>query len=65
MEKVQLKEFGVYNVDEVANLLNISKPMAYKIIRDINDNLKDKGYITVAGKVPVMAFNERCYQVKA
>lgn len=38
-------------VDEVAKELDVSKPYAYKIIRQLNDELKAKGFITIAGRV--------------
>ena len=46
-------------VDEVAEELGISKPYAYKIIRRLNDELKAKGIITIAGRVDRIYFNER------
>ena len=38
-------------VDEVAEELGISKPYAYKIIRRLNEELREKGMITIAGRV--------------
>ena len=38
-------------VDEVAKELDVSKPYAYKIIRQLNGELKAKGFITIAGRV--------------
>lgn len=48
-------------VDEVAEELNVSKPYAYKLIRQLNDELKAKGFITIAGRVNRQYFNERLY----
>ena len=39
------------NVDDVKNLLEVSKPKAYEITRKLNTELKDKGYLTVQGKI--------------
>ena len=39
------------NVDEVASELNISKPFAYKLMRQMNSELKARGYLTIQGKV--------------
>ena len=47
--------------DEVAQELDVSKPRAYKLIRQLNDELKAKGYITIAGRVNRQYFNERLY----
>lgn len=44
---------------DVSEYMNISIPMAYKIIRKLNDELKVKGYITVSGKI-----NRRYFEYK-
>ena len=38
-------------VDEVAQELSVSKPYAYKLIKKLNDELKEQGFITIAGRV--------------
>ena len=48
-------------VDEVAQELSVSKPYAYKLIRKLNDELKDRGFITIAGRVNRQYFYERLY----
>lgn len=40
-----------YKAEEVAKILDVSKPTAYKIIQSINQRMKDEGYITIAGRV--------------
>ena len=50
--------------DEVADELGVSKPYAYKLIRQLNGELKDKGFITLAGRVNRQYFNERLYGVR-
>lgn len=47
--------------DEVAQALDVSKPRAYKLIRQLNDELKAKGFITIAGRVNRQYFNARLY----
>ncbi len=37
--------------DEVAKELNVSKNYAYKVIRRMNEEMREKGYYTVARKV--------------
>ena len=37
--------------DEVARDLKVSKNYAYKIIRKMNEEMREKGYYTVPGKV--------------
>ncbi len=39
------------NVNEVATCMQISVPMAYKIIRRLNTELTAMGYLVVAGRV--------------
>ena len=48
-------------VDEVASELGVSKPYAYKLIRKLNEELKAKGFITIAGRVNRQYFYERLY----
>jgi hypothetical protein len=48
-------------VDEVAAELDVSKPYAYKLIRQLNEELKSKGYLTIAGRVNRQYFMERLY----
>ena len=49
-------------VAEVAETLGISKSLAYKIVHRLNQELKDKGFITIAGRINRRYFNEKvCY----
>ena len=50
--------------DEVAKELEVSKPYAYKIIRQLNEELKAKGFITISGRINRQYFNERLYEAK-
>lgn len=52
-----------YGAEEVAELLRISKGKSYAIIRDLNKELEQKGFITIAGKVPRKYLEERCYGI--
>lgn len=38
-------------VDEVAQELGISKSYAYKIVQKLNAELKEKGFMTISGRV--------------
>ena len=38
--------------DEAAQILGLSRGYAYKIIRGLNNELKEKGYRVISGKVP-------------
>lgn len=37
--------------DEVAKVLGVSKSHAYKIMHQLNAEMKQMGYITIAGRV--------------
>ena len=40
-----------YFAKDVAQVLGISESYAYKIIRRLNEELREKGMITIAGRV--------------
>lgn len=46
---------------EVAELLGVSMGHSYKLIQKMNKELKENGFLTVAGKVPRKYFEERYY----
>ena len=50
-----------YTADDVAELLTISCPTAYRIIRKLNDELAEKGFIIISGRVPKKYFDEKFY----
>lgn len=56
-----MEEKKFIRVDEVARELDISESHAYKIMRRLNKELEEKGYITVAGRINRQYFNERLY----
>ena len=47
--------------DKAAEMLGVSTGYAYKIIRGLNEELKAKGFITIAGRVNRQYFYERLY----
>lgn len=48
-------------VDEVKERLNISKSKAYKVVQDLNKEMKAKGYYTISGRVSEKYFCEHFY----
>lgn len=49
-------------VEDVAQELGVSKSYAYKIVKRLNDELKEKGYLTISGRVSKKYFIEKlCY----
>ena len=49
---------------EVSQELGISQSHAYKIMRELNNGLKDRGFMTIAGKVSRVYFEEKFYGLK-
>ena len=47
--------------EDVSKALGISRSKLYQIIRSLNKELKDMGYITVSGKCPVQYFKQKFY----
>lgn len=50
-----------YTAEDVAKIMNVSTVTGYRIIKRLNNELKEKGYITVAGKISKRYFNEKVY----
>lgn len=46
---------------ELAETLGISTGHAYKIIRQLNNELEKKGFLVIAGKIPSRYLEERWY----
>lgn len=60
MKEKQPESYFV-RVHEVMKLLDVSQSHAYRIMRQLNQELKRKGYITTAGRVPRKYLMERLY----
>lgn len=54
-----------YNARELAELLGVSESKAYQYIKQMNDELKEKGFLTVRGKIPVAYAQQRFFGVVA
>lgn len=50
--------------EEVAGALGISKPYAYKLVRGMNEELKQKGFLTIPGRVSRRYFEEKFYGLR-
>lgn len=48
---------------EMAEILKISKPYAYKIINRLNRELEEKNFITIPGRVSRKYFEEKFYGI--
>lgn len=50
-----------YTAPEVAQLIGVSRGQAYQIVRTLNNELKEKGFITIPGKIPKKYLQEHYY----
>ena len=49
-------------VEEVAQELRVSKSKAYEVVRNLNRELQEMGYLTVAGRINTTFFHKKvCY----
>ena len=51
--------------DEVATELGISRSYAYKLIRQLNQELKERGFLTIAGRINRDYLKERLYTAES
>ena len=49
---------------EIASIMGISLSKSYEIIRELNSELKEMGYLVVRGKVSRAYFQEKCLYEK-
>ena len=50
--------------NELAEMLDVSVGMAYKIIRELNRELSAQGYIVIAGRCPRRYLEEKYYGLR-
>lgn len=50
-----------YTANEVMEMLGVSRAKAYKIVKELNEELAKQGYIVTAGKIPKKYLAEKCY----
>lgn len=60
-EDIYLKNDLFVTAGEVAQDLGVSKPFAYKLVRQMNEELAAKGFITIAGRVSRKYYEEKFY----
>lgn len=51
-------------VAEIENVLDVSESKAYRIVRTLNVELKQKGFMVIPGRVSRQYFNERFYGIQ-
>lgn len=50
-----------YTAGEIAQMLGVSRAKAYKIVKELNEELAAKGYIVIAGKIPRQYLADKYY----
>lgn len=50
---------------DIMEILDVSDGMAYKIIKDMNEELKEKGYYVQRGRLSRDYFEEKMYHRKS
>lgn len=55
------KENPWVKVDEVMKLFGCCKSKAYKLIKQLNTELEEQGFLTYSGKVSRKYFNQRYF----
>ena len=58
---MQTTQSRYYRVDDVMAMMQVKETKAYAIIRELNNELKEKGKIVINGRVPKKYFDERIY----
>ena len=48
-----------YNAKDIMKILCVGETYAYKVIKTLNKELEESGYLTVRGRVNAKYFNER------
>ena len=60
-----------YTAEEIAQMIGVGRTTAYGIVKQMNEELKSRGFLTVRGKVPKEFFDAkyfggtRCKEVSA
>ena len=56
---------SMLGVDEVCKRLKVSRSYAYRVIRRLNSDLKERGILTIPGKVNSAYLEERYFATEA
>ena len=60
-----MKNTILMNAQEVAEELGVSVPYAYKLIKKMNEELKQTGCITISGRIDRKFFHEKFYGTRS
>lgn len=63
-ERIDAMANQFMRAEEVAKELGISKSFAYKLIRQLNQELREQGFLTISGRINRDYFLERLYKTQ-
>lgn len=58
---IEKPEVKFLNAKDIALILDVSESSAYRIIKKLNQELRDQGKIVIAGKISRRFFEEKIY----
>ena len=61
-EDIKMENKLFMRADEVAKELGVSQAYAYKLIKQLNEELKAKGYLVISGRLNREYFAEKVYK---
>lgn len=65
MEEKSMGNCLYFTAAEVQEMLGVSRGHAYKVVKNLNEELKEKGYIVIAGRIPRKYFAQKYYGMDA
>ena len=60
-----MKDNLFMTADDIVEVTGMSIAYAYKLIKQLNEELEKKGYITIKGRVSRDYFEERLYGIRS
>ncbi len=58
------KEKLFMSAEEIVMITGMSEAYAYKLIKQLNNELKQQGFVTIRGRISRQYFEERIYGIK-
>lgn len=56
-----MQECLYYTAMDVKEMLGVSRGKAYQLVKKLNEELDEKGFIVIAGRIPKKFFDEHYY----
>ena len=59
VNNVTIEKAKFLNAEEVASILGVSESSAYRIIKKLNNELKEQGFVIIPGKISKRYFEQK------